>query len=87
MTIAAPRLMSASWALSGAETAGTDTGFAMVAERAQPIRRTSPLRLLAAALAGAFGAFGVPGGAHVPKTPSGPAAAAARIGAPDRTDA
>jgi hypothetical protein len=59
----------------------------MVEERAQPTRTISPLRLLAAALAGALGAFGVPGGAHVPKAPPAPAAAASNIGAPDRTDA
>ena len=59
----------------------------MVEERAQTIRRTSPLRLLAAALAGAFGAFGVPGGAHVPKAPPTPVAATSNISAADRTDA
>lgn len=59
----------------------------MVEERAQSIRRTSPLRLLAAALAGAFGAFGVPGGAHVPKAPPAPAAATSSIGTGERADA
>jgi hypothetical protein len=79
--------MSASSALSRADTGVPDTAWAMVEERAQPIRRTSPLRLLAAALAGAFGAFGVSGGAHVPKAPSAPAAASSSITAPERTDA
>jgi hypothetical protein len=58
----------------------------MVEQRAQQIRRTSPLRLLAAALAGAFGAFGVLGGAHVPKAPPAMAAAPSNIGAPERND-
>jgi hypothetical protein len=79
--------MSASWALSGANTVALDTCRAMVEERAQQIRRTSPLRLLAAALAGAFGAFGVPGGAHVPKAPPAPAAATSNVSPQERTDA
>jgi hypothetical protein len=33
-------------------------------ETAQPSRRASAMRLLAAALAGAIGAFGVPAGLH-----------------------
>jgi hypothetical protein len=33
-------------------------------ERSQPSRRASLMRLLAAALSGAIGAFGIPAGAH-----------------------
>jgi len=45
----------------------------------QRSRRASPLRLLAAALAGAFGAFGVPAAVHVATPPqvSAPPAATA----------
>jgi len=39
-------------------------------EREQPRRRASLLRLFAAALAGAFGAFGVPAGGHAGGTAS-----------------
>jgi hypothetical protein len=38
-------------------------------ERVPPKRRTSLLRLLAAALAGGIGTFGVPAGAHANAAP------------------
>jgi hypothetical protein len=49
-------------------------------EREHPRRRTSLLRLLAAALAGGLGAFGIPVGGHAntpsPATSAPPAASA-----------
>jgi len=55
-------------------------------DRDQPeSRRPSPLRLLAAALAGGLGAFGLPGAAHAaapPPHPATPPAASAPDGRP-----
>jgi hypothetical protein len=43
-------------------------------ESSQPSRRATLLRLLAAALAGAIGAFGVPAGIHASQQPAASAA-------------
>jgi hypothetical protein len=43
-------------------------------EREPPTRRASVIRLLAAALAGAIGAFGLPAGAHNPQATTSVAA-------------
>jgi hypothetical protein len=54
-------------------------------ETAQPSRRASAIRLLAAALAGAIGAFGVPAGLHAAQQQAATASAQAPAGAPDAT--
>lgn len=53
-------------------------------EREQTPRRMSLLRMLAAALSGAIGAFGVPAAAHA-STPAPAAAAPPTASAPDTT--
>jgi hypothetical protein len=52
-------------------------------EMERPRRGTSAIRLLAAALAGAFGAFGMPGVAHHAATTTPPAATTSAARAPD----
>jgi len=54
-----------------------------VDERSQPSRRASLMRLLAAALAGAIGAFGVPLGLHAAQQQSTATSAQAPAAAPD----
>ena len=56
----------------------------MTVEGEQPTRRISPLRLLAAALAGGIGAFGVPAAVH-PASPPQVATAPPPVSASDAT--
>ena len=70
-------LISSSQALSGYVISPADTGRAMNESRDPVTRRPPVLRLLAAALAGALGAFGAAAGAHRVTTPSSSAQPAA----------
>jgi hypothetical protein len=54
-------------------------------EPAQPTRRAAAMRLLAAALAGAIGAFGVPAGLHAAQQPATATNSQAPAAAPDVT--
>jgi hypothetical protein len=54
-------------------------------EPTQPTRRASAMRLLAAALAGAIGAFGVPAGLHAAQQPATAASSQASAAVPDVT--
>ena len=54
-------------------------------EPTEPTRRASAMRVLAAALAGAIGAFGVPAGLHAAQQPATATSSQASAAAPDVT--